>query len=68
MNPLEIKNMSTADRLQTMEALWDSLTNEASNLASPPWHQDILNERKNRIENKETEFISLQKLKDSKRL
>lgn len=67
MNSAEIKKMSTADRIQTMETLWDSLISDDSSIMSPPWHQDILNERKKKIENKNTEFISLQKLKDSKR-
>ena len=69
MDPAEIKKMSTADRIQTMEALWDSLISEESFIASSPsWHEDILNERREKIKNKDTEFISLQKLKDSKRI
>ena len=34
------------ERLQAMEALWDSLLDEESEIESPEWHQDILEERK----------------------
>lgn len=42
----EIKKMSTLERLQTMEELWDSLCQEKSDLESPKWHKDILEERR----------------------
>jgi len=59
----EIKKMTTLERLQTMEALWDSLCQEESDIESPKWHRDILDERKKKIENGETKFISLEELK-----
>ena len=40
----EIKKMSTIERLQTMEELWDSLCQEESDIESPKWHRDILEE------------------------
>jgi len=55
--------MSTIERLQAMEALWDSLMNEESEIASPQWHRDILEERKKKIEDGKAEFISLKELK-----
>jgi putative addiction module component (TIGR02574 family) len=67
MNTLEIKKMSRAERLQTMEALWDSLTDEESKIESPEWHRDILEERKKKIEKGEAEFISLDKLRASRK-
>jgi hypothetical protein len=68
MNTLEIKKMSRAERLQTMEALWESLTDEEPTIESPEWHRDILEERKKRIEKGEAEFISLDKLRASRKL
>ena len=50
MNTQEIKKMSRIERLQTMEALWDSLIDEESAITSPEWHRDILEERKRKIE------------------
>jgi putative addiction module component (TIGR02574 family) len=67
MNTLEIKKMSRIERLQAMEALWDSLIDEESEIESPGWHRDILEERKIKIENGQTEFISLEKLRASRK-
>jgi len=46
MNTLEIEKMSTIERLQAMEALWDSFMKEESEIDSPEWHRDIIEERK----------------------
>ena len=46
MNTIETINMSMIERLQAMEAIWDSLLNEESEIESPEWHQDIFEERK----------------------
>jgi len=67
MNAEEIKKMSKIERLQTMEAIWDSLIDEESEIESPGWHRDILEERKRKIENGQAEFISLEKLRASRR-
>lgn len=63
MKTIEIKKMSIIERFQVMEALWDSLLYEESEIESPEWHQDILIERKKKIENGKSEFISLEELK-----
>ena len=67
MNIQEIKKMSRIERLQAMEALWDSLLAEESEMASPEWHRDVLEERKRKIEIGEAEFISLEKLRASRK-
>ena len=67
MNIQEIKKMSRIERLQVMEALWDSLIDEESEIESPEWHQDILEERKRKMESGEAEFISLEKLRASRK-
>lgn len=63
MNTIDIKNMNLLDRLQTMEALWDSFLNEESDIDSPQWHQGILEERRRNIQNGKAEFVSLKDLK-----
>ncbi len=50
-----------------MEALWDSLVEEEGEIESPEWHRDILEERKRKIESGKAEFISLEKLRASRR-
>jgi putative addiction module component (TIGR02574 family) len=67
MDTGEIKRMSRAERLRVMEALWDSLVEEEAEIESPDWHRDILEERKAKIESGKAEFISLEKLRASRR-
>ncbi|TAN45474.1 MAG: cysteine methyltransferase [Nitrospirae bacterium] len=67
MNTLEIKKMSRVERLQAMESLWNSLMDEECEMESPEWHRDVLEERKRKIENGEAEFISLEKLRASRK-
>lgn len=39
----QIKQLSTAEKLQVMETLWQELAAEGTeNLASPAWHQQAL--------------------------
>lgn len=67
MDTIEIKRMSVLERLQAMEALWDSLLDEESEVDSPEWHRDVLEERKIKIRKGKAEFISLEKLKASRK-
>ena len=66
MNIMEIRKMSTMERLQAMEVLWESLLEEESQIVSPTWHEDILKGRERKLENGETEFISLGELKKNR--
>jgi hypothetical protein len=66
MNISELKKMSKAERLQAMEALWDSLLNE-DDLETPEWHEKILSDRRKKIANNEAKFISLAELKASRK-
>jgi hypothetical protein len=67
MNASDIKKMSRTERLAALEALWDSLLDEESKIESPQWHRDVLEERRKKIENGQAEFISLAKLRASRR-
>ncbi|HGG59229.1 MAG TPA: cysteine methyltransferase [Gammaproteobacteria bacterium] len=63
MNITEISRMSKIERLQAMEAIWDSLIRESSEIESPEWHRDILSSRRRKIKEGETDFISVEELK-----
>jgi len=63
MNPSDIKNMSVISRLQTMEAIWDSLLHEETEIESPEWHHNILRERKTTMTEGKAKFISINELK-----
>ena len=67
MNIEGLKNMSRTERIRTMEALWDSLIEDESEIESPDWHFDVLEERKRKIESGEPVFISLDKLRSSRK-
>ena len=66
MNTIEISGMSTIERLQTMEAIWNSLIHENSEIESPEWHQDILAAGKLNIEEGKAEFISIEALRSKR--
>jgi hypothetical protein len=59
----EIARMSTSERLQAMEQLWDALCRESPEMASPDWHHAVLADRKARAQRGETKFLTLAQLK-----
>ena len=61
----DIKKMSVIERLQAMEALWDSLTHDITEMESPEWHGKILDGRRKVIENGSAKIISLDELKST---
>ncbi len=66
MTIAEISKMSMIERLQTMEAIWDSLLHETS-IKSPEWHEEILSERRKKISSGEAKFKSIEELKSKYR-
>lgn len=59
----QIERMSVAERLQVMEQLWDALSRDAGEMASPEWHQEVLTDRKARAQNGEAKFLTLDELR-----
>jgi putative addiction module component (TIGR02574 family) len=55
--------LTTEEKIQMMEFLWDSLCSQADNISSPPWHADILQERENELNSGEDTFIDWNKSK-----
>ncbi len=52
MPDLEVADWPVAERLRMMESLWDSLSRDAGGEAVvPEWHQTVLAERAERIDN-----------------
>ncbi len=66
MITVEIKKMSTRDRIILMEEIWDTLCRDENEIESPSWHKDVLDERRKQVENGEAKFISIDDLKVSK--
>lgn len=67
MSTVEIENMTHIERLQTMESLWDSLTHDDAEMASPDWHGNILEKRKQNLNSGDAQFLSLETVKDNHR-
>lgn len=42
---IDTKQMTTAEKIRVMEALWDDLCHQASEISSPAWHGDLLSRR-----------------------
>ena len=42
MDITSIKKMTLVERLQAMELLWDSLSQDENELESPDWHHKVL--------------------------
>lgn len=64
---IETKHLSREEKLRVMEALWDDLSKDPEQVESPHWHRNVLEERKKKIEKGQAEFISLAKLRASRR-
>ncbi|MCP4376417.1 MAG: addiction module protein [bacterium] len=67
MITVEIKNMSTRDRIILMEEIWATLRHDENEIESPSWHEDILDKRRKQVENGEAKLISIDDLKASER-
>ena len=53
---LPLAEMTLADKLLTMEALWADLSRRADQVPSPDWHRDVLQERKRLVEEGQLKF------------
>ena len=59
----QIDRMSVTERLQAMDQLWDSLTRDGDEIPSPNWQQDVLADRKARVQRGEAKFLTLDQLR-----
>ena len=54
---LPLDQMTTAEKLRVMEALWADLSRDEATFESPSWHADVLNDREQRVQNGSETFI-----------
>jgi putative addiction module component (TIGR02574 family) len=59
----EIERMSLAQKLQTMELIWKSLSVEEERLESPHWHKTVLEGRLAKVEAGKGKFYTMDQLK-----
>jgi len=67
MNISDIQHMTRSEKLQAMEALWDSLLQEDNSMEAPAWHNAILEQRKLEMATGKARFLSLDELKARRR-
>lgn len=49
LTTVQIEQMSRAEKLQVMEALWADLSKTEAEVESPAWHADVLRETEARV-------------------
>jgi putative addiction module component (TIGR02574 family) len=63
MAVIDIENMTVAERLQAIEALWESLPgHHEQQIETPKWHQDVLKDRMAKIKSGKAIFMSIDEL------
>lgn len=55
----DIDEMTAAQQIELMEALWKSMSERNINNQPPGWHGKYLKDREKALDNGEDEFISL---------
>ena len=60
---LPLNEMTVAEKLQTMEAIWQSLPADPAAIESPLWHEEELRERERKIESGEAKFVDWEEAK-----
>jgi len=59
----DIKDMPIQERMQLMEVLLDSFSNDKEDISSPAWHEDILKKREELLATSEVKTYTLDELK-----
>ena len=65
MSNNEIASLPIVQRLQMMEVLWNSLSDESADILDVPlWHRDVLAERLNKIDAGQEEISTWEEAKN----
>ncbi len=64
---LPLDQMTVAEKLRAMEAIWADLSRHEENVPSPGWHEQVLKEREERIKSGQEKFISWETAKQELR-
>lgn len=68
MTAIDIAEMPVTEKLQLMEALWDSLSAPAdAGFASPPWHERALQQAENDLATGAARFVDWAEAKEQLR-
>ena len=64
---LPLNEMTLAEKLETMEALWEDISRDEHAFESPEWHATVLREREKLIQSGEAQFIDWEQAKEELR-
>jgi putative addiction module component (TIGR02574 family) len=65
MSIAEIKQLPLAEKLQIMEVLWEDLRARAEQVPVPPWHKELLDERRKAVEDGREAVFDWDSVRDS---
>lgn len=54
---IPLDQMTTAEKLRALEQIWENLCRTPSEVPSPSWHSDVLQEREKRIQQGSSQFV-----------
>lgn len=60
---IKLEEMTTADKISTMEYLWDDLCRNAGESLSPVWHGALLEQRDEAVSVGEAQFLDWEQAK-----
>lgn len=63
MITLPLAQMSRAEKLMALEALWEDLSRDEATLESPAWHLDELRATEERVKSGEEQFVDWESAK-----
>ena len=61
---LPLNEMSVEEKLETMEAIWASLSANPEAIEAPAWHEEELRVREARVASDEAKFVDWEKAKE----
>ncbi|MEW6618722.1 MAG: addiction module protein [bacterium] len=60
---IPLDQMTTAEKLLSMENIWDDLCRRADEISSPPWHGEVLQQREEKVKKGVEEFTDWENAK-----
>jgi hypothetical protein len=54
---IPVDEMTLQEKLDAMEAIWESLSADPSNVPSPSWHAEVLAEREESVRQGKARFL-----------
>jgi len=62
---IPLNRMTTSDKLQALEEIWDDLRRTPEKVPSPSWHADVLQAREKRIQKGTSQFMEWSEAKQT---